>query len=221
MAKPNARQRPNAPPDLHGNAPDKCEVALLLVDVINDFEFPTANELWKFARPAVRGLAEVKQRAVRAGVPCIYANDNFGRWRSDFNSLVKHVKTSGGPGAELAKLLAPSDQDYFVLKVKQSAFYQTCLGLLLEHLGVQKLVIGGVATDNCVNMTANDAYLRGFELFVLRDGSAADDKEAHKAALAQMTRVLKAHTPRCADVSFRRSARGATIALRGGRAKRS
>lgn len=197
-----------APSDLHGNVPDKCSVALLLVDVINALEFPGGDKLARTASPAARRLAELRGRAVRAGVPCIYANDNFGRWRSDFTALVEHVRQGDGAGAAIAELLKPSEHDYFVLKVKHSAFYQTCLGLLLEHLGVRTLVIGGVATDNCVNMTANDAYLRGFELMVLRDGSASEDAPAHKAALTQMARVLKAETPRCADVRFAKDRSG-------------
>jgi nicotinamidase-related amidase len=203
MATPRSQGRvKHAPSDLHGNVPDKCDVALLLVDMINAMEFPGAAKLVRTATPAAKKLAELRTRAQRAGVPCIYANDNFGRWRSDFKTLVEHVRKGDGAGAAIAELLTPGTDDYFVLKVKQSAFYQTCLGLLLEHLGVRTLVIGGVATDNCVNMTANDAYLRGFELVVLRDGSAAEDAGAHKAALTQMRRVLKAETPRCADVRF-------------------
>jgi nicotinamidase-related amidase len=197
-----------APSDLHGNVPDKCSVALLLVDVINAMEFPGAHKLERSATAAAKKLAELRTRAQRAGVPCIYANDNFGRWRSDFKTLVEHVRKGDGAGAAIAELLTPGEHDYFVLKVKQSAFYQTCLGLLLEHLGVNTLIIGGVATDNCVNMTANDAYLRGFELLVLRDGSASENAAAHRAALTQMRRVLKAKTPRCADVRFTKTRAG-------------
>ncbi len=103
-------------------------------------------------------------------------------------------------GAKLAELLAPSKQDYFVLKPKHSAFYETCLGLLLDHLGVRTLVLGGFATDCYVNITTNDAYLRGFGLYVLADGTAALTRTAHLAALRQMERVLHA---RCAVASSR------------------
>lgn len=213
-ARPTRSSSRKSSPDLHGNAPDKCETALLLVDVINDLEFDGGDRLLKTALPAARKLAALKARARRAGVPCIYANDNFGRWRSDFGAQVKHVREEDTRGAPLSALLAPSDEDYFVLKVKHSAFYQTCLGLLLEHLGVQTLILGGVATDSCVNMTANDAYLRGFALYVLRDGCAAQTRSDHDTALQQMTRVLHARTPRCEDLSFVRRDRHVGVRVR-------
>ena len=73
-------------PDLHGNAPDKSPLALLLIDVINDFEFEGAEVLFKQALPAARTIAALKHRAGQAGIPTIYVNDNFGKWRSDFKN---------------------------------------------------------------------------------------------------------------------------------------
>jgi nicotinamidase-related amidase len=213
MAATRSRNEPPAHPDLHGNAPDKCEVALLLVDMINDLEFEGGDRLYEAAYQAAQELAKLKQRAARAGVPCIYVNDNFGRWRSDFNAQVRHVLDEDTRGKPLVELLAPSDEDYFVLKVKHSGFYQTCLGLLLEHLGVRKLLLGGVATDACVHMTANDAYLRGFAVHVLRDGCAAQTSEDHTAALKQMERVLHAQTPRCQDLDFARENERVTLRI--------
>jgi nicotinamidase-related amidase len=70
--------------DLHGSAPGKHKFALLLIDVINDFDFPEADQLLKYARPMARNLLRLKRRAQKAGVPVIYVNDNFGRWKSDF-----------------------------------------------------------------------------------------------------------------------------------------
>lgn len=206
--------RPQASKNLHGNAPDKCAVALLLVDVINDMEFPGGDKLMRAAQPAAIELARLKQRAVRAGVPCIYANDNFGRWRSDFRSQVLHVRQDGMRGAPLAELLSPGEDDYFVLKARHSAFFETCLAVLLEHLAVETLVIGGFATESCVNLTANDAYLRGYGIYVLRDGSAAQTKAVHTAALLQMARVLHAKTPACRDVRFTRRAGRVGVSVR-------
>ena len=74
-------------PDLHGNAPDKSSVALLMIDVINDFEFEGAEALFAQALPAAGTIATLKKRADAVGVPTIYANDNFGKWRSDFRTL--------------------------------------------------------------------------------------------------------------------------------------
>jgi nicotinamidase-related amidase len=204
--------RPQASRNLHGNAPDKCAVALLLVDVINDMEFTGGDKLMRAAYPAAQELAKLKQRAARAGVPCIYANDNFGRWRSDFRSQVLHVRQDGMRGAPLAALLSPSEDDYFVLKARHSAFYETCLALLLEHLAVETLVIGGFATESCVSLSANDGFLRGYDIFVLRDGCAAQTKEVHDAALHQLSRVVHAKTPICRDVSFSR--RNGRVSLR-------
>jgi nicotinamidase-related amidase len=146
-------------------------------------------------------------------VPCIYANDNFGRWRSDFSAQVQHCLEDGVRGAFLTEALRPAPDDYFVLKPKHSAFYQTCLELLLSHLGTKTLVIGGVATDNCVLFTAGDAYLRDHELVVVTDGCAALGERAHHDALKHMTRTLKARSARCADVVFSSHGKGGRVRL--------
>src|SRR5216110_2780838 len=76
--------------DLHGNAPDNSSVVLLLVDVINDLEFPGGDVLARHALPAAKNIAALKDKATRAGILTIYVNDNFGKWRSDFRTLVSH-----------------------------------------------------------------------------------------------------------------------------------
>src|SRR3982074_2300235 len=93
--------------DLDGNAPDKSEIALVLIDVINDFEFEGGEELLRTALPAARHIARLKQRAQHAGVPVIYVNDNFGRWRSDFKRIVTHCLSDNVRGRPIAELLAP------------------------------------------------------------------------------------------------------------------
>src|ERR1700745_550752 len=75
--------------DLHGSAPDKSDVALLLIDVINDLEFPAGDQLLRHALPMARQITALKQRARREGVPVLYVNDNFGRWRSETNAQVE------------------------------------------------------------------------------------------------------------------------------------
>jgi nicotinamidase-related amidase len=120
--------------DLHGNAPDKSEIALLLIDVINDLEFEGGERLFQSALPAARHIARLKERAQQARVPVIYVNDNFGKWRSDFKRIVTHCLEADVRGRPIAELLRPDDDDYFVLKPKHSGFFSTTLDLLLKYL---------------------------------------------------------------------------------------
>ena len=177
--------------DLHGSAPDKSASALLLIDVINDFEFPDGEQLLRVALPAGKNIASLKRRAKDAGIPAIYVNDNFGRWRSDFKKIVAHCRDESR-GKQFVELLLPDEDDYFVLKPKNSGFYSTTLDLLLTHLGAKNLILTGIQGNNCVLFTANDAYMRDYRLFVPSDCTASNTEEENHHALKQMQNVLKA-----------------------------
>jgi nicotinamidase-related amidase len=180
--------------DLHGSAPDKSEAALLLIDVINDFDFPEGDQLLRLALPVGKNIAELKKRARAAGIPCVYVNDNFGKWQSDFKKLVARCTGEDAKGKEFVKQLTPEDDDYFVLKPKHSGFYSTTLDLLLTHLGAKNLIVTGIAGNNCVLFTANDAYMRDFKVFVPQDCVVSNTEEENRYALKQMETVLKADT---------------------------
>lgn len=178
--------------DLHGSAPDKSEAALLLIDVINDFDFPEGDGLLELARPVGKNIAELKKRAQTSGIPCVYVNDNFGKWQSDFKKLVARCTADDAKGKDFVKLLVPDDDDYFVLKPKHSGFYSTTLDLLLTHLNAKNLILTGIAGNNCVLFTANDAYMRDFRVFVPADCVVSNTEEENLYALKQMETVLKA-----------------------------
>jgi nicotinamidase-related amidase len=180
------------PRDPHGVAPDKSRCVLLLVDVINDFDFPTSRQLLRFALPAARCIAALKKRLRARGIPAIYVNDNFGRWQSDFKKQVERCVSEDCVGAPIARLLIPSENDYFVLKPKHSGFYSTSLDVLLSYLGAEKLIITGFAGDICVLFTANDAYMRDYELIVPADCIASETAAATRNACQQMKRFLHA-----------------------------
>jgi len=166
--------------------------ALLLVDFINLFDFDGAEALARRAVPAARHAAKLKQRAAAAGIPCIYANDNFGQWKSEFSRLVEECAKRGGASAEIVRVLHPTHDDYAVLKPRHSAFYGTPLEFLLDELEVDSLVIAGIATDMCVSATAQDAYVRKYKLWVPADCVAADSEEHERQALDHIARTMKA-----------------------------
>jgi nicotinamidase-related amidase len=190
--------------DLHGNVPDQCSVALILIDVINDMEFEGGAELFRNAVPAGKRLAALRRRAKEAGIPVVYINDNFGKWRSDFRQQLGHVLEEGVRGEAVAQLLRPDKQDYFVLKTKHSGFYHTQLDLLIEYLGVRTVILAGFATDMCVLFTASDAYLRDLDIVVPRDCCAAKSRVNHEAALRHMERVLHVKTTTSSRINLRK-----------------
>jgi len=190
--------------DLHGSAPDKSNAALLLIDVISDFDFPEGEQLLRLAMPVGKNIARLKQRAKAAGIPSIYVNDNFGRWQSDFKKIVAHCRREGGRGKPFVELLLPDTDDYFVLKPKHSGFYSTTLSLLLTHLGATNLILTGIAGNNCVLFTANDAYMRDFKLFIPADCVVSNTEEENQHALKQMKTVLKADVSPSTDLDLRK-----------------
>jgi nicotinamidase-related amidase len=191
--------------DLHGNAPDESEIALLLIDVINDLEFEGGEALLGNALPAARNIARLKERARQANVPIIYVNDNFGKWRSDFKRTVTHCLQENVRGRAIAKLLVPDDEDYFVLKPKHSGFFSTTLDLVLEYLRTRTLVLTGIAGNNCVLFTANDAYMRDYKLIIPADCIASITRIDNDNALKQMQQVLKAEITSSLELHFAHS----------------
>ena len=190
--------------DLHGNAPDKADTALLLIDVINDLEFPEGDQMLRFALPMARRIVALKERAREFGIPAIYVNDNFGRWQSNFRAQIEHCLNDGVRGKPRAELLIPAEDDYFVLKPKHSGFYSTTLDILLDHLQVRSLILAGVAGNICVLFTANDAYMRDFSVIVPGDCVASNTEAEDRYALEQMGKILKADTRESAEIPLER-----------------
>jgi nicotinamidase-related amidase len=170
--------------------------AVLLIDFINPLDFPEASLLAPRAIRAARWTAALKRKARAARIPCIYVNDNFGAWTSSFEQIIAEVEAANEAARKIVGYLRPEPGDMLILKPRHSAFYGTALEFLLEELAVKRLVVTGVAADNCVFASAQDAYVRKFEVWVPANCVAAP-RPAHEAqALAHMRRTLKARVAR-------------------------
>jgi nicotinamidase-related amidase len=174
------------------NTRHKSRVALVLVDVINHFEYPNGARLLRNALPIAPKLARLKKRARRAGIPAIYVNDNFGQWRSDASKLLDYCMRPAAPGRLFVEHIRPDEEDYFVLKPMHSAFYQTPLDVLLRYLGASSLILCGLATNSCIVCTAHDANMRDFRLFVPTDCSAARTRREHQQAIQHIKAMADA-----------------------------
>jgi nicotinamidase-related amidase len=194
----------SAPSPLKHPSEGTCPVALLVVDFISEWKLPERDQLLPHVRRAAPLAARLTKRARTSGVPVIYANDNFGQWRSDFNAVLSAALSSTGIPASVAQLLAPQSEDYRVLKPKHSAFFGTPLDMLLDHLGAQTVVLCGVSGNQCITATALDAHMRDYTVVVTHDACASRTRTLHDHAMAQLKdvgiRVMSAASVRWSDL---------------------
>jgi nicotinamidase-related amidase len=179
--------------------------ALLLIDVINDLAFPGSEALVAQAEPMAARLAAFTRRARTAGVPTVYVNDNFGQWRSDFRKTVAHCTARTSKGRRVSLRLRPTRDDFFVLKPKHSGFYDTTLATLLDDLKIRRVIVTGIAGNICVLFTANDAYMRGLQIFAPADCIVSNTVEDNDAALRQIELVLKGKVTPSTQLRFRQT----------------
>ncbi len=166
--------------------------ALLIMDLISDFEFEDGARILRAALPVAKRIAALKQRLKRAGIPVIYVNDEPGNWNADRDRLVNRCLQADVRGRAVVELLIPEADDYFVFKPRHSGFYGTALNELLQQLRVKKLILTGVTSHQCVLFTAVDAYVRNYALTVPRDCVSAATPRHTQGALYIFETALKA-----------------------------
>ena len=186
------------PRSVHHRSP----TVLLLVDLINHFEFPDAPALLKESLAIVDNIVGLKHRARSANVPVLYVNDNFGQWRSNAKELLRYCVRKEAVGREFVKAIAPDQEDYFVLKPMHSGFYQTPLDALLRYFGAKSIVMAGIATNSCIVCTAHDAKMRDIEITVASDCCAARSQQEHTQALDHLTATTGARVVKAASIRF-------------------
>ena len=168
--------------------------ALIIIDMINPLDFPGADALLPLAVAVARNIARLKRRLKQRGIPAIYVNDNFTHWLCDFRELVAICSQPDVRGAPLAKLLSPDHDDYLVLKPKHSGFFASPLEVLLYQLGIDHVIITGIAGDGCVLTTAADAHMRDFQVTVPSDCCASITRQRNTRALELMKQAMKLRT---------------------------
>ncbi|MFF1442121.1 isochorismatase family cysteine hydrolase [Streptomyces sp. NPDC058295] len=167
------------------------KTALIVIDMINTYDHPDADLLLPSARKVVPVAAGLLDRARRAGEPVVYVNDNFGQWRSHHGELL--AEALSGPHAGLVEPLVPDADSLFVVKARHSIFFETPLSYLLRQEGIDRLVLCGQVTEQCVLYSALDAHIRHFDVTVPRDAVAHIHADLADAALVMMERNMGAH----------------------------
>jgi nicotinamidase-related amidase len=174
--------------------------ALVVIDMINTYDHEDAERLRQSAEHAVPVIGTLVERAREAGAPVIYVNDNFGRWRSDQDALVKDALAS--EHASLVEPIVPDEDAMFVVKARHSIFYETPLEYLLRQEKIEDIVLTGQATEQCILYSALDAHIRHIPIVVPRDAVAHIHEDLAEAALRMMELNMEAEVVDAGEVTF-------------------
>lgn len=175
--------------------------ALLIIDMINDFDFEEGEALAANTNKIIDPILKLKKSFNEKNLPVIYINDHYNLWQADFEKIMDHCRNE--KSEEIISSISPEkDKDYFLIKPKHSAFYGTALHTLLQQLDVDTLVLTGIAGNICVLFTANDAYMREYNLIIPEDCIASNDEQDNNYALTMMRNVLSAETKHSGELGL-------------------
>ncbi|MDC3415246.1 cysteine hydrolase [Aquibacillus sp. 3ASR75-11] len=165
--------------------------ALILIDILNDFQFSNGEKLLKHTKEILPNILKLKAYAKKNNLPIIYVNDHYGTWKADIDKIATHCRNE--KNANILDQVLPTTNDYFLMKPKLSGFYQTALPSLLRELKVTHIILAGVAGNICVLFTANDAHMRDFSVSVPKNCVASTETHENEQALNLMKIVLSAN----------------------------
>ncbi|CAI9395259.1 MULTISPECIES: isochorismatase family cysteine hydrolase [Bacillaceae] len=169
---------------------ESSETALLIIDMINDFNFEHGNILAEKALKIADQIQLLKKQCEKENIPIIYINDHYNLWQAELNKVIEYCKNE--KSESVIGKIKPTDKDYFLIKPRHSAFYGTALHTLLTQLQVKKLILSGIAGNICVLFTANDAYMREYPLLIPDNCIASVDDEDNHYAIRMMKNVMRA-----------------------------
>jgi len=170
--------------------PGREDVALVVVDMLNRYEHEDAEPLKESVRATLPTIARLLDEARAAEVLTVYVNDNHGDWTAGRRALIDWA--ADGADGSLIEPIAPARDVPFLVKARHSVFYATQLEYLLRQEEIQRIVMVGQVTEQCILYSALDAYIRHFDVTVPRDGVAHIHADLADAALKMMEINMRA-----------------------------
>jgi nicotinamidase-related amidase len=171
--------------------------AVIVTDMLNAYDFEEGDDLARNVEKALPNIHELIDRAKAEDVPIIYVNDNYGDWNSSQEEL--YEKALAGEHPELVESIKPPDEASFVIKARHSIFYQTPLEYLLKQREIDRIVLVGQVTEQCILYSALDAYVRELDVAVPADAVAHIHEDLAEAALKMMKTNMSADVEPSAD----------------------
>jgi nicotinamidase-related amidase len=176
--------------DSGGWLKDGKSTALIVIDMLNRYEHSDAEPLLSSVRGILTALSRLIEKARRSGILTVYVNDNHGDWTAGRTQLSQWALQGADPS--LIEPILPAENVPFLIKARHSVFYATQLEYLLRHENIDRVVLCGQVTEQCILYSALDAYVRHFQVVVVRDAVAHIHEDLARAALRMMERNMRA-----------------------------
>ncbi len=160
------------------------DTALIVVDMLNHYEHEDADTLRRSVRATLPAIRDIVRRASDTDVPIVYVNDNHGDWSAGRPELCRRALEGSDPS--LVEPIIPSEQVAFLAKARHSIFYETQLDYLLRDQAIDRVILVGQVTEQCILHSALDAYVRHYSIVIPRDAVAHIHQDLADAALRMM-----------------------------------
>lgn len=165
--------------------------ALIVVDVLNRYEHSDAGPLRRSMARVIDAISRLVANARDAGVAVVYVNDNYGDWSASREQLCERALS--GADRSLVEPLLPPEDAWFVTKSRHSIFYETPLDYLLRSNGIERIVLSGQVTEQCILYSALDGYVRHYSIAIPKDAVAHIHSDLADAAVRMMQTNMRAH----------------------------
>jgi nicotinamidase-related amidase len=164
--------------------------ALIVIDMLNPYDHDDAEPLMDAVEAMLPALEELIDAATKRDICLVYVNDNYADWSAGRAKLIQ--RALGGAAPHLVQPIIPGSDVPFVVKARHSIFYQTPLEYLLRQAGIERVILAGQVTEQCILYSALDAYVRHFDVVVPRDAVAHIHEDLAQAALRMMEINMRA-----------------------------
>jgi nicotinamidase-related amidase len=178
----------------------RVKSALIVVDMLNEYDHEDSEVLVESVRAVLPAMRELVERAQRDQTPIVYVNDNYGDWGAGRPEIVE--RAIAGRAADLVEPIVPAEGTWFIAKARHSIFYETQLEYLLREQGIERVVLVGQVTEQCILYSALDAYVRHFKVAVPADAVAGIHEDLADAALRMMERNMRADITSARDCAL-------------------
>jgi nicotinamidase-related amidase len=158
--------------------------ALIVIDMLNTYDHPDAEPLMASVRHALPGVRGLIDAAREEDAATIYVNDHHGDWSATPAKLTERALAGRAP--ELVEPIAPADDIPFAMKSRHSIFYGTLVGNFLYENDIDRVVLAGQVTEQCVLYSALDAHVRHYDIAVAPEAVAHIHEDLARAALKMM-----------------------------------